>query len=168
MHRLAGTLGLLLPLFLSCRPGGGHGVRVPDAAGTLRLDKGAEAVGSATGYDASLPGYRLSGGIAQVVFTPAGSTPPTQFVLALRMSTMTPHLDSFTFASSAGTIQWSPFAGPGLLTITGPDGIRHSPEHQGEVLRYEIVGDEIRVIFGPAGLAMMTGECKISWIDWYR
>jgi len=168
MYRRVGTLVILAAHLLACQPRGGDEIPVPLQAGTMRLDRGAEAVGSATGYDASLPGYRLSGGIAQVVFTPAGPPPPSQFVLALRMSTKTPHLDSFTFASSAGTIQWSPFAGPGLLTVTNSDGGQHSPERQEEYLRYEIVEDEIRVIFGPAARAMMTGECKISWIDWYR
>lgn len=125
------------------------------------------------GYDPNLPGYHLVGDIASVTLRARTAEPPDKLVLAIRnWPSATPMLENFTLTCPLMKLSGEPFN-----TGRFEHFERSTPEAKWEFVAlvpveeyctFEIVGDEIFVTFLPRAIELLSDECEISWIDWYR
>ncbi len=124
------------------------------------------------GYDPDLPGYHVSGDIASLRLRPAaGGRPPEKLVLAISTSPgQKPHLDHFRLAVLGGQIEIEPFAEQARPRVmwTGRERNTFQYAERGAYFTFAVVGDEVQVVFQADVMELLSGECSISWIDWYR
>jgi len=123
------------------------------------------------GFDPSLPGFHVVGGVGEVVLRPITEKLPEKFILAIRTSPgMPPMLESFMLVSPDTVLESVPFDSSTTVWNAETD----SPKDilfkvaGGTYFQFEVVGAEIYVSFLPRGMSLLKKECKIRWIDWYR
>lgn len=126
-----------------------------------------------TGYDPGLPGYHVIGDIASVTLRALADHPPDRLVLAIRTSPgMQPMLESFTFTAPLVKISGEPFNKGGLAWYKRANSSmpwQADPAVQvDKYLKFEVVGDEVRVTFLPPAIELLSVQCEVAWIDWYR
>lgn len=140
----------------------------------VRLNKNVTwTPGKPKGYDPKLPGYHLSGDVASFRMAPAGNERPETFILAITVPGRTKRLEMFRLSFSGISIECEPFK-PGALTrITATNPKTHTTKTarttaSGTFFDFEVKGKEIQVIFKPAVLVHLQGECSVFWIDRYQ
>jgi hypothetical protein len=125
------------------------------------------------GYDPNLPGYHLVGDIASVTLRARTAEPPDKLVLVIRnWPSATPMLENFTLTCPLLKLSGEPFN-----TGQFEHFQRSTPQAKWEFVSlvpveeyciFEIAGDEIHVTFLPRAIELLSDECEVSWIDWYR
>ena len=121
------------------------------------------------GFDPSLPGYHLAGGIGRIRL--AAQEPPGEFALSIRTTiALRPTLEGFRMEWGDTALQLSPFAEGAeaeLLIETGGSRPLRSTVDQAyfEFSRGE---DEVRVRFLEPALRRLSPGVILSWVDWYR
>jgi hypothetical protein len=124
-------------------------------------------------YDPNLPGYHIVGDIASVTIRARTDSLPQTLILAIRTSPgMPPMLENFTFAAPCVMLKGEPFKGGELDYFARANS---SVEWQGPskvqtdtYFKFNVVGEEVHVTFLPPAIELLSVECTISWIDWYR
>jgi hypothetical protein len=139
----------------------------------IALGKKAQWPKGQEGYDPNLPGYHLVGDIASVTLRALTTETPDRLVLAIRnWPSATPMLENFTLTCPLLKLSGEPFN-----TGRFEHFQRSTPQAKWEFVAlvpveeyctFEIVGDEIFVTFLPRAIELLSDECEVSWIDWYR
>ena len=125
------------------------------------------------GYDPNLPGYHIVGDIASVTIRARTDSLPQTLILAIQTSPgMPPMLENFTFVAPCVMLTGEPFKDTELDYFSrgnsSADWQGPSKVGAGTYFNFDVVGDEVHVIFLPPAIELLKVECKISWIDWYR
>ena len=140
----------------------------------LTLGKKASWSQGHEGYDPNLPGYHIAGDIASVKLRAKTDRLPCELVLAIQTSPeMPPMLENFTLIGPYAKLSGEPFNPDVGMTYFRKIGCSEEwvavPTIKTDAyLRFEIIGDEVRVTFLPKAIELLRAECTISWIDWYR
>ena len=137
------------------------------------LGKGAAWSPEHAGYDPKLPGYHLIGDIASITLTRRTDRVLKKLVLAIRTSPSMPAmLENFTLAAPDITLSAAMPSEQKLVEIKNPKAAKPwetvATEDKAAYFKFEVVGDEVRVTLLSEATKLMTGQSKMSWIDWYR
>jgi len=136
----------------------------------LRMVKGVDWIEGKEGYRPDLPGFVLSSDIGTVALQAAHPGGPDRLVLLIRTSPgQRPNLEGFTFTTPARTFETSPFSHAATVTVLE----KGKPAAAGRVplpayFDFRVEGEYVRVTFLPSATELMTEECEVSWVDWYR
>lgn len=125
------------------------------------------------GYDPDLPGYRIVGDIASITLNPQTKKIPKKLVLVIQTSPgMPPMLENFTLAAPEITISAALPNHQKLAEVRDPKSSKpwKATEQVAKdtYFHFEVVGDRVHVTLLPEAMKLLAGQCKISWIDWYR
>jgi hypothetical protein len=139
----------------------------------VALGKGAQWSPGRRGYDPHLPGYHLEGDIATIALRGRASRPVDELVLAIStLPSTTPMLENFTLTNPHVKLTGAPFKTGQLEYFERSDtdakwqfvGIVSADRY----FTFTVVDKVIHVTFQPAAIELLSPECEISWIDWYR
>lgn len=157
-------LALLVP---GCASTGGGADHPPYELRTIR---GADWIDGREGYRPELPGFMLDGDIGTIAVRATHPGAPDRLVLLIRTSPgQRPNLEGFTFSTSVRTFSTSPFSPSATVEVREIGTSRTAgrvPVHA--YFDFQIEGEYVRVTFLPSSTELMTEECQVSWVDWYR
>ena len=163
---------LVVALF-GCGPPSTLQTHIDTDAFDLELVQGAKWKTGTGGFDPSLPGYRLSGGIGTIKLTRIPGMDVSPFSVEIWTSPAnSPHLDMFSFAWG-DTLVRTPV--PSVndscdINARNSEGQWKTIDQRAahEFFNFQIRDSAIEVAILPAALRLVKRECTISWIDWYR
>ena len=172
-YNLAAVLGLatLSLIVTGCRTRDNGATQVDPFA--ITFVKGAGWTQGYQGFDPKLPGYHLTGDIAEIRTRLQSEKLPETIVLAIRTSpAMRPNLESFVLSNKDTVIDTALFNGTGLELVKDPKSKTPAEPvakvKQGTYFRFAVVGEQVQVTFMPKAMELLREEYEISWIDWYR
>jgi len=165
---------LICALFVAgCKSTGASSQKAMQDPFELTLVKKARWSPGHKGYDPDLPGYRIVGDIASITLKPRTKKIPKKLVLVIQTSPgMPPMLENFTLAAPEITITTALPNHQKIAEIRHPKSPK--PWETAEQVpkdtyfHFAVIGDRVHVILLPKAMKLLTDQCKISWIDWYR
>jgi len=136
----------------------------------IEFNKGAIWTEGYDKFDTKLPGYHVSGDIATIVLRNRTTQMLNKWVLAITTSKgmMPPMLEGFQVSTRDFHIKMEPF---NVLILTEVTDLKTGTQrrvNKGEYFQFQIVGNQVFVTFLPKVMALLEGDIKISWVDWYR
>lgn len=120
------------------------------------------------GFDPQLPGYHITGDIAKIALRPTGVQPPKELTLAINTSPgMRPNLEGLSIDVANRTIDPSLQARVPTVIREHVSGLT-SNVARGTYITTRVESNVVHVSFTPAGMALLSTNCTIRWVDWYR